>query len=190
MTVERRTDMRDSAPAKFHLGTNGEYRWIVADATLGELLEAVPEIVLGKHIAVTSSDSGPLRLTEKETARGWTSSRGIAYSPKVESVQDLPYDNSFDEWYVFPKPTCLGTLVGSDVNLWTSEITEGRVHAFVNYSCGFSLHLPDFAAVTEIFWAQMDWIEPEAYIAGGEQLTVVTRNDRLIAAIVRAFQRD
>ncbi|HEY3703651.1 MAG TPA: hypothetical protein VGL22_01230 [Terracidiphilus sp.] len=180
----------ESRAAQLHFGAHGEYQWIVAEASLHEVLKEVPEAVLGRHIAVTSADSGPLALAERDTARGWSSRGGIAYSPMVERAEDLPCQSCFHEWYVFREPRDLGILVDPKVSLWVSEIARGRVHVFVNYSFGFSLHSSECAAVTEIFWEQMEWIRPESYIADGDQLTVVTRNERLIAGVVRALQRD
>ncbi|HKF46873.1 MAG TPA: hypothetical protein VKB38_05905 [Terracidiphilus sp.] len=180
--------MDDSRPAEFHSGANGDYRWIVADATIGELLGMVPESVLGKYVAVTSFDPGPLALTEEQEAKGWHSCEGIAYSPKIESIENLPHDN-FDEWYVFREPRNLGCLVCSDANPWVSEFAPQRVHVFVNYSSSFGLHLAESRALAELFWEQLDWMQPETYISHGDRLTVVTRDHHLMTAIVTALHR-
>ena len=180
--------MGDPAPAEFHSGANSDYRWIVTGATLGELLRLVPECILGKYVAITSINCDPPHLTEQEEANGWVSRDGIAYSPKLESTANLRHDH-FDEWYVFREPRDLGCLICSDTNPWVSEFGPRRVHVFVNYSFGFSLHLAEFAAVAELFWEQMNWMQPETYIAHGDQLTVVTRDHNLMGEIVAAFQR-
>jgi len=40
------------------------FQWFQAsDRSLGELLEAVPDLVRDRFVVVTSIDSGPLRLT-------------------------------------------------------------------------------------------------------------------------------
>jgi hypothetical protein len=39
---------------------------------------------------------------------------GIAYSPKLESVEKLPHD-LYDEWYVFKSPTDLGSRFEGNV---------------------------------------------------------------------------
>ena len=62
--------------------TNG-YDWLVSTDTLDDVLQLCPEVVLGKYLAVTSFDSGPLLLSEEQKSAGWTSNAGIAYSPEI-----------------------------------------------------------------------------------------------------------
>lgn len=178
--------MRDTA--RFYVGAHGDYRWVVTDGMLHKLVSIVPGFVLGKYIAVTSCDCGPLHLSENEIANGWVSRNGIAYSPRIESIETLPSDSSCTEWYTFPEPVDLGAVVDSDINLWESEITPGRVHVFSNLSFGFGLHMPEFGALAEIFWEQLNWVQPESFIAAGDQLTVVTRDRNLADALVRTCQ--
>src|SRR5438105_15566976 len=89
------------------VGSEGLYEWLVTDEQF-DLLQACPEIVLGKYVAITSIDSGSLVPTEKETATGWQSRGKIAYSPKVQSAEEIPAAG-WDEWYIFEEPVDLGT---------------------------------------------------------------------------------
>lgn len=52
------------------VGSQGLYEWLVTDQQF-DLLQLCPEVVLGKYIAITSIDSGPLAPTDEETAAGW-----------------------------------------------------------------------------------------------------------------------
>src|SRR4029077_14052595 len=72
-----------------------------------DLITSCPQVVLGKYTAVTSFDSGSLVPNEDEILAGWQGRGGIAYSPKVESVEKLPHD-LYDEWYVLDIPRDLG----------------------------------------------------------------------------------
>jgi hypothetical protein len=72
------------------VGSEGLYEWLVTDRQC-DLLQLCPEVVLGKCVAITSIDSGPLVPTGTETAAGWQSRGKIAYSPKIENAQDLPH---------------------------------------------------------------------------------------------------
>lgn len=109
------------------VGSHDEYRWLtMIDRDITSLLDICPEIVLGKYLAVTRIDGGPLRLTEQEKAQGWwTTEAGrvfqgtswsppeyqddwrIAYSPRINSIHGLPNEThdeccaGYDEWYVF-----------------------------------------------------------------------------------------
>src|SRR3984957_11401903 len=89
------------------VGSQGLYEWLVTDQQF-DLLQISPEVVLGKYIAITSIDSGPLVPTDDETAAGWESRKKIAYSPKIQTIQCLPRAG-WDEWYIFGNPTDLGT---------------------------------------------------------------------------------
>lgn len=87
----------------FTVGSHGSYKWLVTDED-SDLLELCPEIVLGKYVAVTSIDSGPLVPTDREMIAGWRSRAKIAYSPKIENAEQLPREG-WDEWYIFHTPT-------------------------------------------------------------------------------------
>jgi hypothetical protein len=118
---------------------------------------SVPGIVLGKYVAVTSIDSGALTPTDNETAAGWQSRAEIAYSPKIQKVEDLPREG-WDEWYTFNAPTDLGT----------SHLAENIFEV---------PHLAD------VFWPQMARIRPESYVAKNDYITFVSMNKALFAAV-------
>ena len=89
-------------------GSRGRYSWLTsADHDLGYLLMSCPKMVLGRYLAVTSFDSGSRVPNEDEVIAGRESRGGIAYSPKIESVEKLPHD-LYDEWHLFEFP--LGNL--------------------------------------------------------------------------------
>lgn len=77
--------MAESVPI-WATGSHGEYRWLTTDKhDLDTLLRVCPQAVLGKRIAVTSLDSGPLRLNADEVSAGWLTRNDVAYSPRIES---------------------------------------------------------------------------------------------------------
>jgi hypothetical protein len=49
------------------LGSQDFYEWLVTDQQF-DLLQVCPEVVLGKYVAITSIDSGPLVPTDKESS--------------------------------------------------------------------------------------------------------------------------
>jgi hypothetical protein len=160
------------------LGSQGVYEWLVTDERF-DLLQLCPEIVLGKHVAVTSIDSGQLMPTDKETAAGWHSHEKIAYSPKIQHAEELPREG-WDEWYIFNDPTDLGT---SHLQENIFEVPRGRGHlsVFVNY--GFALHQPEMESIASLFWQQMDWVRPESYVADNDYLNFVSMNKALFASV-------
>lgn len=72
------------------------YHW---DPSLSDLVSLLPELVLEKRIVVASCDSGNYVPGNAELAGGWTVENGIAVSPEIQSVSQLPTPG-FDEWYV------------------------------------------------------------------------------------------
>lgn len=106
---------------------------------------------MGKRVAVTALDSGPLVLTDREVELGWTMQGRVAISPVVQKVKGLPDADGYDEWYVFdsvPRP--------GDIKVCTNfpfSLTEERAIAQQ------SEHL------LEGFWRQLKGLNPESYLA-------------------------
>jgi hypothetical protein len=168
----------------FAVGSQGAYEWLVTDENF-DLLELCPEIVLGKYVAITSIDSGQLIPTDKEIAAGWQSRAKIAYSPKIESAQDLPHAG-WDEWYIFNTPTDLGTSHLAE-NIFEVPQEQGHISVFVNY--GFALHPPERAHhLSDLFWPQMARIRPESYVADNDYLTFVSMNKALFSSVLDAVK--
>ncbi len=146
-------------------GSRGLYRWIVWESQfLCDLVSAVPNIVRGKHVVITSFDSGRFLPSKEMIDKGWSVKLGLAYSPRIQHRVDLPF-HPFDEWYVFPTLTRIG-----------------YPEVFVNYS-GFRLRYGETAierqAMLERFWRQLEVLQPESYLAEGDFLIFVTRNGGL-----------
>jgi hypothetical protein len=129
--------MSQGLPEPLAAGSRGDYKWLSSSHhQLDDLLRLFPNIVLGKYVAVTSFDSGPLVPNADERQLGWDNRQGIAYSPRVTSVETLPRD-LYDEWYVFAQPVDLGvSRLGS--NIFDPSLKPGEVGDFVNYN--FALH--------------------------------------------------
>jgi hypothetical protein len=143
-------------------GRRGEYQWIVWNSQfLGELVSAVPRIVAGKFVIITSFDSGPFIPSDDLKIKGWSLKSGLAYSPQITQPDDLPRDQ-YDEWYILPA---------------RREIDPPEV--FINYDC---FQLRYYAAdierhgLLQRFWLQLERLQPESYLAEGGALIFVTRD--------------
>ena len=148
----------------------------------------------GKYLAITSIDSGSLKLTEQERAEGWWTDdaakvfRGtswsspeyrddwkVAYSPRLTSIHRLPNEThdeccaGFDEWYVFEQP-----------------VPPVEMEVFVNWG-GFRLNDPKYQRCADRLWEQLARLAPESYIAVGTVFTFATRNKGLFTSVVAAF---
>ena len=72
------------------IGSRGAYRWLTTGQyDLDTLLQRCPQAVVGKYVAVTSLDSGPMALTDAEKRDGWRSRNEIAYSPQIQSAENV-----------------------------------------------------------------------------------------------------
>jgi hypothetical protein len=147
-------------------------------------LQLCPQIVLGKYVAITSIDSGEFVPTEKEEAAGWQSRGKIAYSPQVQSVQEIPSDG-WDEWYIFDKPVDLGISHLAE-NIFEVPQEQGHVSVLVNYR--FALHPPESEKLAYLFWPQIERIRPESYVADNDYLTFVSANKDLFSSVLEAVK--
>jgi hypothetical protein len=167
------------------MGFHGSYQWLATrQYQIRDFLRACPMAFLGKYVAVTSLDSGPLYPSEEEKIAGWQSRNGIAYSPQVQLPEQLPH-GGFDEWYIFDSPKDLGQI-------WRGAVFEtpkaaGHITDFVNIG-DFAPHNADLQGRLSLFWEQLERIQPESYVADGNAfLTFVSRDKQIFAAVCRAM---
>jgi hypothetical protein len=175
-------------------GTHGAYEWLEIDHDLGEFMSLCPSAIVGKYLAITAVDSGSFAPSEQDLADGWNANGGVAYSPPIESIAILPSNCccrgccGYDEWYVFERqPPSLGSVCHA--NVFTSEIGCGNVFQFINFM-GLRFSDAQMKAISDLFWRQIDWIQPESYVGDGEDcLLFATRNSQLFGAVREALSK-
>jgi hypothetical protein len=160
-------------------GQHGRFHWLVAPSSLPSVEEATVRFHAGLRLCITSFDSGPIRPSPEEQARGWVTRGSIMVSPPRAEVLDIPSDQ-YDEWYLLDE---------SPPSEWTPEI-------FVNYG-GFTLvaieeiyktcdptwdkHGLDYLVpIQDRFWAQMEQVDPVSYVAMGDHDVVVSKRREFI----------
>jgi hypothetical protein len=172
------------SPVLIGKGQHGAYEWLTTEYEVDGLARLCPKIVLGKYLVVTSFDSGSLSLSEEEKASGWQSRNGIAYSPRIEKIGGLPPTDGYDEWYVFESPTDLGSLCHT--NPFDPRPGPGQLHAYVNMY--LVLHDSVYDAVRDLFWEQMNWINPESFLAESVRyLSFATKNRDIFSAVLKSL---
>jgi hypothetical protein len=159
-------------------GSQGAYQWLVTDQEF-DFLKLCPEVIVGKYIAVTSIDSGEFVPNDSELKAGWQSRCGIAYSPRILNVEELPREG-WDEWYIFTNPADLGTSHLTE-NIFEVPHESGHVSDFVNYR--FALHDTNRRVLVDLFWQQLAWIRPESYVADSDYLNFVTADKTLFTLV-------
>ena len=165
------------------VGSHGLYEWLVTDQQF-DILQLCPEIVLGKYVAITSIDSGPLVPGDRQTVAGWQSRGRIAYSDKIRNVEGIPRAG-WDEWYIFDNPTDLG-VSHLEENIFEVQQEQGHVSVFVNYC--FALHQPEMKDLATLFWQQIARIHPESYVADNDLLNFASMNKALFAGVYGAVK--
>ena len=152
------------------VGRNGRYCWMQTSSdhpVLDALLQHCPEVVLGKHVAITSFDTARLQITEASQRVGWAAEDGVAISPPVHDVGSLPISGS-EEWYVFPE-----------------HPQFPRDHeVFANYGVFYLASPPNWwLPIHDRFWSQIERIDPESYMTHGDTFVFVTRDATLFDSV-------
>ena len=165
------------------LGRYKNYYWLVSSEALWSLEKLVVSHHENRTLAITSFDSGPLKPTQEEERLGWKYKNEIMYSPPLKKDLDIP-NEQYDEWYI-----------GSNL-----VFPSGELEIFVNYG-GFSLVPPEesyteydpswekgvldfLKPIQSRFWAQIEKISPDTFIAIGDNDVVVSKNKQFIEVVV------
>jgi hypothetical protein len=169
-------------------GSHPPYRWLMSPGQyMGTLVRLCPEVVLGRHLAVTCLASGDPQPTDKQIVANWQTRSGIVYSPRLASTDELFYQRDgldspgYDEWYLLEAAADLGELITREENPFEPAHAPQprRLMVFVNYPA-FVLDDPSETVFADMFWKQLEWIKPESYVADGrDYLTFVTTNGPL-----------
>jgi hypothetical protein len=136
-------------------------------------LKVCPDFVIGKCLIITSFDSGPLRVSAEELAKGWREIGNLVIVPRVQSTEELPYDQ-YDEWLVFPnyaEPEVPETFVNSGLFRLahfstleaeaTAAVPNGADILGARYRAGL------LAERQERFWDLIVRVNPETWIGNG-----------------------
>lgn len=162
-------------------GAQDSYEWLVTEHALEDVLSICPELVVGKYLAITAADSGQLVPNSEQVAAGWRNSDGIAYSPKITSLNALQPEG-WDEWFVFENEMIVGRIADG-ANIFESSIKQGEVWRFVNFN--FGLHRAEMNSLAALFWKQIETIQPQVYIADSDYHLSIVSSDRPLFAAAR-----
>ncbi len=145
--------------------------WVVQwseewDPSLADLLAEVPELVLGRYVAIVSCDSSPYKPTAEEIVNGWEMTDDIAVTPMIKAVTDLPIPG-FDEWYIHEQ--------------------RPAVYVYQSFVNQYSFSpLDSDEKELNAFWFQIEATQPlHALGAGTPNMFVVTRDESLYLKVKR-----
>ena len=147
-------------------GFSHQYHWVVSDDI--DDIDTLVKAYHAKHILhLATSDSGPLKPSNKQIKLGWKEYGEIIISPPLSNDLVLPFVH-YQEWYV-------------SENLL---VFPEKLDRYVNYS-GFNL-TPDCEfskSLISKFWKQVAFINPETFVAMGTYDIVISKNKNLIEYI-------
>jgi hypothetical protein len=74
-------------------------------------------------------------------------------------------------------------------NFFVTEIARGNVFAFINSFLRLCPPDPKNLSITDLFWKQIEWMQPDSYFAtGADCLLFATRNRALFATVRAALE--
>jgi hypothetical protein len=193
MSTEVLAGQKSEHEESIKTGSHPPFRWLTSTAQYMEnIVHLCPEMLVERHLVVTSIDSGDPWLTEKQKAAGWELRSGLVYSPRLATTDDLFFQRDglgypgFDEWYLFDAVAAdLGEAIKGNPFEQAHTPRPGRLMVFVGYP-SLALHDPPESknVIVEMFWRQLEWVKPESFIADGRDcLTFVTRNTGLFDTV-------
>lgn len=152
------------------------------DLPLIRLTKDCSEVLLGKHLLVTSLDSGSLRLKDQQIDQGWRREGKVAASPRITNVSDAPFQ-WFDEWYIFADALPEMPEVQVFVNYGAFSLGEANSTidtVYVGPDDNIETEMAAaVAALQKRFWTQLESLNPESYVANGNCFIFVTRDAQL-----------
>lgn len=163
-------------------GKHENYYWLTSHEEIRHIDKVIIEYCSGYTLYLATFDSGPLLPTQEELAQGWKVNGEIMVSPPLSDNVTIPHEQ-YDEWYL------------SEYGL----IFPTNLERYVNYG-GFRLHtVNDDSEITEptwergrgdhmkphqdAFWTQLLLINPEIFVAIGDNDIVVSKYEKLIKHI-------
>jgi len=178
-------------------GHRGEYQWLVSEQMdIHRLLKILPEVALGKCLAISLFDSGPLVPTDEERNKGWQVHGRLTVVPDVVDVRDLPSD-LYDEWYLFTSPT-MPEIPETFTNcggftLEPPQVSQEFARAQASVGAQADVKMIQQAAerqqeLLDSFWAQMERVRPDTYIGDGDHFVFVTLNSLLFEKVQKAVR--
>ena len=123
------------------------------------------EHFIGKYVAITAFDSGPLIIANDESEIGWYNVEKVAFSPLIKQDTLVP-SGGFDEWYIF-----------NDVSS-NFKPTEILVNFAEIKICNEALTIQQ-KITYDIFWKEVKRNSPCMYLAEGGTLILATKDKKL-----------
>ena len=164
-------------------GSRNGYEWLslhTSRCLMRSLLRAVPAVVLGRRVAVTSFDSGPLTPGEEEKAAGWFREGEVLWTSPITDSAALPC-GEYDEWYVFADYVRLPPI---EVFVNFSDLSLRELQPLLDANPTWDRRM--FASALERqerFWAQISTLKPRSYFCENEALSFATADRQTFSAV-------
>jgi hypothetical protein len=163
------------------------YSWFEWEtATLAELVQACPRLIVGQRVVVAAYDSGPLELAEEETDRGWRREGAVAISPVISSAtREIPI-GEYDEWWIFETlPTDL-EAIEPVVNYSSFRLACREPDPTSNKTWdrqGAAAAHESREALRQRLWRSVERLSPKGVVIHGDRLTVISGTPHVVACL-------
>lgn len=166
-------------------GRRDDYEWL---ATQQVLTLDVATFHPARHLCITSCDSLCIVPSEEELRVGWRLCGRTMVSPPLVHDLEIPCDQ-YDEWYIMRTPDFPQSGLEVFVNLGGfTLVVPGEIHKISDATR--DKHGQDYLGqLQERFWAQIERLQPESYIASGDNDIVVSRNRAFMEHVIDVAQR-
>ncbi|WP_339841372.1 hypothetical protein [uncultured Maribacter sp.] len=176
---------------KHYAGKTLDYFWIEFRSTefdLISLVEQLPNLLIGKYLAIICFDGGTFIPTDEEKLRGWNKLNDVSFSP-ILTKEELsgPIFETQDQWCLFENKTEIKsmtdyvnygmfTLKDRNSELMTIDPTwdKSALNEEINHTEKFQRK----------FWLELIKLNPYNLILNGDNFIYCTKNEKEIEQII------
>ncbi len=174
----------------YKTGNNKNYYWIEFGSSnfeLIDLVENIPNLIIGKYVGVVCFDGGVFTPSEEELSRGWYKKNEISYSPKINKNElNGPIYETHDQWCLFKTKTEFDkmtdfvnygafTLRNREIELNNIDPTWDRM--------ALQASIKSTKLLQAKFWNEVEIINPESVIINGDFFSYCSKNGKEISEI-------
>ncbi|GAL01283.1 hypothetical protein JCM19275_1321 [Nonlabens ulvanivorans] len=176
---------------KHYAGKTLDYFWVEFSSTefdLISLVEQIPNLLIGKYLAIICFDGGIFVPTEEERLRGWNKIKQVSFSPILTKAElKGPIFENHDQWCLFETKSEIEsmtdfvnygmfTLKNRDFELDNIDPTWDKV-ALKN-------DLNQTEKLLRKFWLEMKELNPDNFILNGDNFIYCSKNEKEIERII------
>lgn len=185
----------ERAYMNYNRGKNLEYFWIELNSRefdLIALVKEIPDLIIGKYVAIVCNDGGAFIPTEEERLRGWYQKGEISFSPIMTSdeLKEGVFED-YDQWCMFEKKAEFDkmtdyvnyggfTLIDRNNELEEIHPTWDKV--------GLKKDVEKTESLKREFWNEVENINPNCIVVNGDNFIFCSKDVKEIEKIIASVK--